>query len=556
MLDQTLLMQTLKDIANTGERLSNPSEENAFVVIAEAFKNVGAAVEIERVPLFVSTVDSVCLKADGQRIDALGNAMTLPLDGDSARQGTVSVEGKLRILSAEEWQNYQKGNADEIVLLTGLANLNDLRKAQALGLKGVLFDTGQRIHRMIVSDVWGSPTPGCESRYVTMPNACIKHADAAELKNGMAISLQLMINSRWTASPVLMAHVNHDYTHSEAYTAIVTGHIDSWGAGALDNASGIAAMVASAKELLSIKGRKHDVCYVIWSGHSHGRYAGSTAWHDKHFTWLRDKVFLNLNCDCLGATGSTILGKTPVMACTKALARQSHEGRDYQEAFTGFNRSCDQSFMSMGIPSVFSNISEVPPSGTVSLKVAGLSGVYGPYWHSTDDTLQAINREALTRDAEIFTKGLIQAVAEGPKVLDLMTEWNEFCNDIRKKLEAIKKTKSAHPVSNAFESETIWQELLDKLAVMDPIIKKRSEESDTEKRLQTIKHIVAMAYSAAAPGLQDPAGQAAESLFNEAFKKWASAKKDSFEYFSAWTAMVRGANHLFARLEKIELMFS
>ena len=244
------------------------------------------------------------------------------------------------------------------------------------------------------------------------------------------------------------------------------------------------------------------------------------------------------------------------MACTKELARQSHEGRDYQEAFTGFIRSCDQSFMSMGIPSVFSNISEVPPSGTVSLKVAGLSGVYGPYWHSTDDTLQAINREALTRDAEIFTKGLIQAVAEGPKVLDLMTEWNEFCNDIRKKLEAIKKTKSAHPVSNAFESETIWQELLDKLAVMDPIIKKRSEESDSEKRLQTIKHIVAMAYSAAAPGLQDPAGQAAESLFNEAFKKWASAKKDSFEYFSAWTAMVRGANHLFARLEKIELMFS
>ena len=475
MLDQTLLMQTLKDIADTGERLSNQSEENAFVVIAEAFKNVGAAVEIERVPLFVSTVDSVCLKADGQRIDALGNAMTLPLDGDSARQGTVSVEGKLRILSAEEWQNYQKGNADEIVLLTGLANLNDLRKAQALGLKGVLFDTGERIHRMIVSDVWGSPTPGCESRYVTMPNACIKHADAAELKNGMAISLQLTINSRWTASPVLMAHVNHDDTHSEAYTAIVTGHIDSWGAGALDNASGIAAMVASAKELLSIKGRKHDVCYVIWSGHSHGRYAGSTAWHDKHFTWLRDKVFLNLNCDCLGATGSTILGKTPVMACTKALARQSHEGRDYQEAFTGFNRSCDQSFMSMGIPSVFSNISEVPPSGTVSLKVAGLSGVYGPYWHSTDDTLQAINREALTRDAEIFTKGLIQAVAEGPKVLDLMTEWNEFCNDIRKKLEAIKKTKSAHPVSNAFESETIWQEILYKLAVMDPIIKKRTE---------------------------------------------------------------------------------
>ena len=165
MLDQTLLMQTLQDIANTGERLSNPSEENAFIVIAEAFKNVGAEVNIERVPLFVSTVDNVRMTADGQRIKALGNAMTLPLDGNNPRQGTVSVQGHLRILSASDWQSYEKGNSDEIVLLNGLANLNDLRKAQALGLKAVLFDTGDRIHRMIVSDVWGSPTPGCESRY-------------------------------------------------------------------------------------------------------------------------------------------------------------------------------------------------------------------------------------------------------------------------------------------------------------------------------------------------------------------------------------------------------
>ena len=193
MLDQTLLMQTLQDIANTGERLSNPSEENAFIVIAEAFKNVGAEVNIERVPLFVSTVDNVRMTADGQRIKALGNAMTLPLDGNNSRQGKISIQGHLRILSAAGWQNYEKGESDEIVLLNGLANLNDLRKAQTLGLKAMLFDTGERIHRMIVSDVWGSPTPGCESRYVTMPNASIKHSDAMTLKDGMQISLELAI---------------------------------------------------------------------------------------------------------------------------------------------------------------------------------------------------------------------------------------------------------------------------------------------------------------------------------------------------------------------------
>ena len=553
MLDQTLLMQTLQDIANTGERLSNPSEENAFIVIAEAFKNVGAEVNIERVPLFVSTVDNVRMTADGQRIKALGNAMTLPLDGNNPRQGTVSVQGHLRILSASDWQSYEKkGNSDEIVLLNGLANLNDLRKAQALGLKAVLFDTGDRIHRMIVSDVWGSPTPGCESRYVTMPNASIKHSDALTLKDGMRITLELAINSRWTTSPVLMAHVRHNEQNSEAFTAIVTGHIDSWGDGALDNASGIAAMVASAKKILTLKNRKHDVCYVIWSGHSHGRYAGSTAWHDKHFNWLNEKVFLNLNCDCLGAVGSTILGKTPVMASTAALARKAHEGISYTEAFTRFNRSCDQSFMSMGIPSVFSNISEVPPSGSVSMKVAGLSGVYGPYWHTTDDTMQGIDPQALMRDTEIFTNGLIQSVIEGPDALDLMAEWNEFSTTIREKLNVVKEKQSTDSISEAFVNEPIWQELLDKLSEMNIVIQKRAVEANSQVKVQTLKHIVAMAYSASALGLQDRAGQKARSLLVEAFEKWTKAKEESFEYFSAWTAMVRGANQLFAQLKSIE----
>lgn len=38
MLDQKLLMQTLQDIANTGERLSNPSEENALLSLQRPLK--------------------------------------------------------------------------------------------------------------------------------------------------------------------------------------------------------------------------------------------------------------------------------------------------------------------------------------------------------------------------------------------------------------------------------------------------------------------------------------------------------------------------------------
>ncbi len=551
MLDQTLLMQTLQDIANTGERLSNEAEMNAFKVIAEAFEKVGAKVEIEDVPLFVSTVDRVSLKADGQHIDALGNAMTLPLCGDSCRQGTVSVQGHLRIVSAQDWISYTKHFDDEIILLTGLANLNDLRKAQNLGVSAVIFDTGERIHRMIVSDVWGSPTPGCEKRYVNMPNACIKHSDALSLESGMAISLELTINSRWTTSPVLMAQIKHTDPTVKAFTAIVTAHIDSWGAGALDNASGIATMVASAKEINGLKNRPNDVCYVVWSGHSHGRYAGSTAWFDKHFSWLNDNVFVNLNCDCLGAQGSTILGKTPVMASTKALALKAHEDFNITEQFTQFNRSCDQSFMCIGIPSVFSNISEVPPTDGVSMKVAGLAGVYGPYWHSTDDTLKGINPIALERDAVIFTKGLIHAINLGPSCLDLRAEWQEFSHSIVTKLETILSSDFQDPISESFKTEPVWNELQGKITEIESYLKE-VEKHDAASRLKALKQIVAIAYSAAPAGLQDPAGQSATCLFNKAYDSWRGADPQSFGFYSAWTALVRGANQLMARLNSLQ----
>ena len=186
------------------------------------------------------------------------------------------------------------------------------------------------------------------------------------------------------------------------------------------------------------------------------------------------------------------------------------------------------------------------------MKVAGLSGAYGPYWHTTDDTMQGIDPQALMRDTEIFTNGLIQCVIEGPDALDLMAEWNEFSTDIREKLKVIKEKPSTDSVCEAFVNNPIWQELLDKLSEMDLVIQKRAANANTQVKVQTIKHIVAMAYSVSAPGLQDRAGQKACSLFVQAYEKWTKAKEGAFEYFSAWTAMVRGANQLLTQLKNIE----
>ncbi|MFQ8815571.1 MAG: M28 family metallopeptidase [Sutterella wadsworthensis] len=103
---------------------------------------------------------------------------------------------------------------------------------------------------------------------------------------------------------------------------MVTGHVDSWGLGALDNASGNACAVELARILAPLASdMRRSVRFVLWSGHSHGRYAGSTAWCDAHFEELERHCLLNVNSDCLGGHGATVMTESPAMASTRGLAR-------------------------------------------------------------------------------------------------------------------------------------------------------------------------------------------------------------------------------------------
>ena len=290
---------TLRDLVRTGERLSNDNETKAFDLLEERFRATGAEVKRETVPLFVSTVPHAHLEVNGETLRAQGNAMTAPVTTGAGGSRRFRVTGK-----PVPWTDDIKAPEEPAVaVVTGLANLGILRRAERLGFAGVLFVTGERIHRMIVSDVWGSPVPGVEDRYVSIPNASIDNATAERLGNG-PVTLEIETESRWIASPVLTATLPG--TESDRY-ALLTGHIDSWGAGAIDNASGLAASTAILDTLAETP-HPYGLKVVVWSGHSHGRYAGSTAWCDRHASELARSAFLHVNLDCLGMAGSTLYG--------------------------------------------------------------------------------------------------------------------------------------------------------------------------------------------------------------------------------------------------------
>src|SRR5688500_6613614 len=90
--------------------------------------------------------------------------------------------------------------------------------------------------------------------------------------------------------------------HPEADPTFVmlTGHLDSWYLGAMDNATANATMLEVARLMAAQRTRlRRGVRVLFWSGHSHGRYSSSAWYADNFFVELDERCVAHVNADCL-----------------------------------------------------------------------------------------------------------------------------------------------------------------------------------------------------------------------------------------------------------------
>ena len=91
-----------------------------------------------------------------------------------------------------------------------------------------------------------------------------------------------------------------------------------------------------------------------------------------------------------------------------------HAGVEF--AGTRPTRSGDQSFISLGIPSLLMTVSEQPPAagGAVgpSALTGGKSGGLGYWWHTVEDTLDKLDPAFLARDCRLYLATLFRLCAE------------------------------------------------------------------------------------------------------------------------------------------------
>jgi hypothetical protein len=403
-----VLMEHARIIA-AGERESgSAAEAKAFDHLEASLRRYGLGVERREIEAFISLPqEGRLVLAGGEVIEGLAHSFSPSVDG---------LEGEL-IDAADGGPEQLAAAVGKIALVDGLATPGRAWAAQDAGALAQVLVNADHLHNMIVTTVWGTPTPDTVERIPRTPCLSIRRGDAARLRQLMArgplrIRLTTRVRTEWMEIPHMVANLDG---RTEDRFVLLSGHVDSWHHGAMDNASANATMLEVARLCARHRDRlRRGLRVAFWSGHSHGRYAGS-AWYADH-AWheIHRRCLLHLNCDSTGARGATDYSRLHATEDAQAFAEAVVQDVTGQTAHGHrFPRAGDQSFWGAGVPSAFMSLSGVPKQDTeLSRAMARLLGTSGfPWWwHTREDTIDKIDPAVLALDTRVYLSAALRAM--------------------------------------------------------------------------------------------------------------------------------------------------
>lgn len=415
-VSQTKLMEFAGNVAED-VRLSGTEEElRALKYIQYSLGRYGLKTELMFHEALISLPGAAKLVVNDESFPCITHSMAKPTGG---------LEGELIYPGHEmpaEFAGVQV--AGKVVMLDGLAIPDAVKQAEEREALGLIFVNARHTHEMIVSAVWGMPVPETAPDLPEIPVISVNRTtgDALKRKLGQGRAfcrIEAEVSSDFRLIPTMTAEIRGK-DEPEKFV-LLSGHVDSWHYGAMDNGSANAVMMEVARILALHPAKlKRSLRLAFWSGHSHGRYAGSSWYCDTHWEELNENCIIHINADSLGAKGATVLTQSNCMAETRRLARDvigALTGQFYEG--TRFGRSGDQSFWGAGVPSLFMGLSEQEPADDpVSAAFArlfggGKSGGFGWWWHTTEDTLDKIDPDNLKRDCQVYLLVVSRTLTDG-----------------------------------------------------------------------------------------------------------------------------------------------
>ena len=403
------LMRHLEEFSKRVKLSGTPEELESFRYLQSTLDLYGYKTDLIVHDAYVSLPGRAKIEVDSETPDCITHSF-------SQSSPTGGLHGAVVYAGNGRPEDFASVDAHgKIVLLDGMANPSAGRNASLAGALGqVHISPHEHLHEMCISPVWGSPTDATREALPSTVVLTLRKADGDALKRRVqgnapvAVTLHAEVDTRWRKTPILVAELPTD--DADEPFIMFSGHHDTWYYGVMDNGGANATMLELARLFAPERAKwRRGLRLCFWSGHSHGRYAGSTWYADNHWHELVRRCVVHVNVDSTGAKGNTVLSDAPCSAELCGLASEAIRVQGGQEHDGHrMSRAGDQSFWGIGVPSMFMGMGEQPAGSAESFTRSVFGGGvrkgagFGWWWHTPDDTLDKMDRDLLVRDTQIY----------------------------------------------------------------------------------------------------------------------------------------------------------
>ena len=429
-VSQSELMGHLAELARWVKLSGTPEELESLRYVRGRLDGYGYRTKLLLHDAYISLPGRAQVEAGGRALRCITHSFSRSSAPDGIRAPLVDVG------AATEQDLAGRDVAGRILLIDGMASPGASLRATLAGAAGQLhISPHEHLHEMCISPVWGSPTHETEARLPQTVVCTIPREDGIALRDRLArgealeAMMQAEVDTGWRQTPILVAEMAGPGAADSENFVMFSGHHDTWYYGVMDNGGANTTMLEVARLCASRRDEwRRGLRILFWSGHSHGRYSGSTWYADNHWEELDRGCVGHVNVDSTGAKGNTVLGDVPMAAELRGLARDAVMRQAGQEV-TGqrMSRAGDESFWGIGIPAMFMSLGQQPAgTGTdVAASVIGRGGGHkrlgaglGWWWHTPDDTLDKMDPDILVRDTRVYVHTVWRMLTDAVLPLD------------------------------------------------------------------------------------------------------------------------------------------
>jgi len=402
-IDVQRIMTNLQYIGTLQRYSGSNDGEKTVDFIVERMQSLGVAVERMHYEMYRSLPLTATVVLDGGIQFKKYNATPYVYSGKAKnlQAHVVFDEASECKNNCIHWSDSRYENFKGKIILTYNNSFDFAKKAHKAGAVGILSIWRADIpHHGTLGGIWGTPEiEDIENYYPYIPFVELIKTDGEELKflltrGEVFCTLDVEMDNSIVESSMPIATIKGK---SNKYV-LVSGHYDSWYEGATDNGVANASMIELARVLQEHKSElNRTVVLAWWSGHSDGRYSGSTWYYDKYWKDLFENCVAHINMDICGCKGSDLVGLNTSML----------EGEDFDLKFLSeFNQSepmkpipmarfADQTFWGANIPFA------IMPKFT--RKVNSGEAIFD-WWHTKQDTLDKVDPDIVLRDIKVTSK--------------------------------------------------------------------------------------------------------------------------------------------------------